>query len=67
MKAREYGKAATDTDDMKANFDKLVKNQKHDLKTRMKTLHSYNILDNPDYIESKKIEKRILRYYGARH
>lgn len=32
----------------------------------MKSLHSYNILDNPAFIESQKIEKRIIRYNAAR-
>ena len=30
---------------------------------RIKSLPFYNILDHPDYIAAKKIEKRIIRYY----
>lgn len=32
------------------------------LKDRMRGFHSYNVLDSPEFIQAKKIERRIMRY-----
>jgi len=52
--------------DTKSNFQSLLVKKKNLVDHSITSLHSYNLLDHPDYINSKKIEKRIVRYYKAK-
>jgi hypothetical protein len=47
------------------NFGELQRATKGNVPYRLKSLYSYNIFDNPDYMMSQKIERRIKRYTGA--
>lgn len=46
-----------------ANFKNLLVKKKDYVDHGIRSLFSYNVLDHPNYIASKKIEKRIVRYY----
>ena len=46
-------------------YDQLFKQKKNDAAGhRLRALYSYDIKDNPDFIKSQKIEKRIRKFYG---
>ena len=47
-------------------FSRAQKQKKNDFNERIKTLISYNVLDNPMYLDAKKIRKRIVRFTKAR-
>ena len=44
----------------KASFDEARRKNKAK-KVRVSGLYSYNVFDHPDYIRSKKIEKKLVR------
>ncbi len=51
--------AAMKSQSTQKNFEE-ARSQPHK-KQRMSTLHSYNVLDHPTYIECKKMEQKIMK------
>jgi hypothetical protein len=48
-------------------FSRAARKKKGDYGHRIKSLWSYNVLDNPKYLDAKKIKKRIVRFYKTRN
>ena len=52
---------------MSSMFSRAARKKKGDYGHRIKSLWSYNVLDNPKYLDAKKIKKRIVRFYKTRN
>ena len=48
--------------DTRENFSDYLKARLNKKNHRMQSLYSYNIFDNPDFIQLLKIEKRIKKF-----
>jgi hypothetical protein len=48
-------------------FSRAARKKKGNYDHRIKGLWSYNVLDNPKYLDAKKIKKRVVRFYKSRH
>ena len=47
-------------------FSIAAKDKNWDFNHRLKSMWSYDVLDNPSFLDAKKIKKRVVNFYKRR-